>query len=90
VFVRSGGKTKRASVGTINGNGAFDATFVGASPDGSRLLWWQYVVDQRVADAYMVEMWGVAGAAAYERVLTETGNSKLAWEAARSAQEEAT
>jgi hypothetical protein len=39
VFVHSaGGKTKRVSIGQINGNGAFDATFVGASPDGSRVF----------------------------------------------------
>jgi hypothetical protein len=38
VFVRSGDKTKRVSAGQINGNGAFDAAFVGASPDGSRVF----------------------------------------------------
>jgi hypothetical protein len=48
---------------------------------------WQYVVDQTVADAYMEELWGVAGA--YERVLAETGDTKLALEAARAAREQA-
>jgi hypothetical protein len=38
VFVRSGDKTKRVSMGQINGNGAFDAAFVGASSDGSRVF----------------------------------------------------
>jgi hypothetical protein len=38
VFVRSGDKTKRVSAGQINGNGAFDATFVGASGDGARVF----------------------------------------------------
>ena len=46
---------------------------------------WQYVFDQRVADTYMEQLWGVAGARAYEGVLTETGDTKLAWQAARDA-----
>ncbi len=51
---------------------------------------WRYVVDHRVADAYMEEMWGVAGARAYERVLAETGDTKRAWEAARDERKKAT
>jgi hypothetical protein len=45
---------------------------------------WLYVVDKTVADAYMIEMWGATGAAAYERVLAETGDTKRAWEAAKA------
>jgi hypothetical protein len=50
---------------------------------------WQYVVDQSVADVYMEELRGVAGARAYERVLAQTGDTQLASEAARAAKEQA-
>ena len=38
VYERSGGTTRLRSAGQINGNGAFDATFTGASADGSRIF----------------------------------------------------
>jgi hypothetical protein len=38
VYERSGGSTKRVSAGQINGNGAFDAAFKGASADGTRVF----------------------------------------------------
>jgi hypothetical protein len=38
VYERSGGSTKRVSAGQINGNGAFDAAFAGASTDGMRVF----------------------------------------------------
>jgi hypothetical protein len=38
VYERSGGSTKRVSAGQINGNGAFDAAFEGASADGTRVF----------------------------------------------------
>ena len=38
VYERSGGTTTLISAGQINGNGAFDATFTGASADGSRIF----------------------------------------------------
>jgi hypothetical protein len=38
IYERSGGTTKRVSTGQVNGNGAFNATFRGASDDGSRVF----------------------------------------------------
>ena len=38
VFVRSGTSTVRASIGTINGNGDFEAEFGGASSSGARIF----------------------------------------------------
>jgi hypothetical protein len=38
VYERSGGSTKRVSAGQINGNGAFDADYAGASTDGTRVF----------------------------------------------------
>ncbi len=38
VYERSGGTTTRVSRGEVNGNGAFDAFFSGASSDGSRVF----------------------------------------------------
>ena len=38
IYERSGGTTTQVSQGEINGNGAFDASFVGASSDGSRIF----------------------------------------------------
>ena len=38
VYERSNGSTKRVSAGQINGNGAFVATFSGASADGTRVF----------------------------------------------------
>jgi hypothetical protein len=38
IYDRSGGATTRVSVGLINGNGAFDASFAGTSADGSRVF----------------------------------------------------
>ena len=38
VYERSGGATRRISVGTVNGNGVFWAGFAGASADGSRVF----------------------------------------------------
>jgi hypothetical protein len=38
VYERSGGTTKRVSAGQINGNGAFGASFEGASTDGTRVF----------------------------------------------------
>ena len=38
VYRRKGGVTTRISAGEINGNGAFNATFAGASSDGSKVF----------------------------------------------------
>jgi hypothetical protein len=38
IYERSGGSTKRVSAGQINGNGAFDSSFEGASTDGKRIF----------------------------------------------------
>jgi len=38
LYERSGGTTKQVSAGQINGNGAFNAFFVGASADGTRVF----------------------------------------------------
>jgi hypothetical protein len=48
---------------------------------------WQYVLDQAVGEAYMVELWGWAGARAYYRVLGETGDTKQALKAAGAAKD---
>ena len=37
VYQRTGGVTTRVSKGTVNGNGVFDASFQGATSDGSRI-----------------------------------------------------
>ena len=37
VYQRSGGTTTLLSIGTINGNGTFDAALAGVSPDGNRV-----------------------------------------------------
>jgi hypothetical protein len=46
VFVRSGQTTKRVSVGQINGNGAFDSSFAGASTNGSVVF---FLTSERLA-----------------------------------------
>jgi len=38
VYERSGGVTTQVSQGQVNGNGAFEASFAGASSDGSRVV----------------------------------------------------
>ena len=38
VYLRSGGTTTQLSIGTINGNGTFDASLAATSPDGTRVL----------------------------------------------------
>jgi hypothetical protein len=38
IYERSGGTTKRVSLGQINGNGAFNASFAGLSVDGDRVF----------------------------------------------------
>ncbi len=38
VYERSGGATTQVSQGEVNGNGAFEAAFAGASDDGSKVL----------------------------------------------------
>ena len=38
LYERSGGSTKRVSAGQINGNGAFNVSFVGSSADGTRVF----------------------------------------------------
>jgi hypothetical protein len=38
VYSRSGGSTTRVSIGPVGGNGAFDASFVAASENGSRAV----------------------------------------------------
>ncbi len=40
VYERSGGTTTRISTGPAGGNGAFDATFAGASADGTRVFFY--------------------------------------------------
>lgn len=46
---------------------------------------WQYVPDDDVTKAMLIDVWGVAGAAAYLRVLSETGEKDRAWQAANNA-----
>ncbi len=46
LYERSGGTTTQVSAGEINGNGAFDAGFVGASGDGSRVF---FETDEQLA-----------------------------------------
>jgi Tol biopolymer transport system component len=48
VYERSGGSTKRVSAGQINGNGAFDAAFEGASADGTRVF---FVTNEKLVSA---------------------------------------
>jgi hypothetical protein len=46
VFMRSGKTTKRISIGQINGNGAFDSSFAGASTGGSVVF---FLTSERLA-----------------------------------------
>jgi hypothetical protein len=48
IYERSGGTTKLVSAGQINGNGAFDANFAGASSDGARVF---FHTDERLVSS---------------------------------------
>jgi hypothetical protein len=48
VYARAGGTTTQVSRGEVNGNGAFEASFAGASSDGSRVF---FTTDERLVSS---------------------------------------